>query len=36
MFLMGTIHRFPEQWLIASLIYPPRQRPEPELQVSLF
>lgn len=36
MFLMGTIHRFPEQWLIVSLIYPPRQRPEPELQESLF
>lgn len=29
MFLMGTgtIHRFPEQWLIISLFYPPRQRP---------
>jgi hypothetical protein len=26
MLLMGTIHRFPEQWLIVSLIYPPRQR----------
>ena len=24
MFLMGTVHRFPDQWLIASLIYPPR------------
>ena len=24
MFLMGTIHRFPDQWLIVSLIYPPR------------
>jgi hypothetical protein len=24
-FLMGTIHRFPDQWLIISLIYPPRQ-----------
>lgn len=36
MFLMGTIHRFPDQWLIVSLIYPPRQRPEPELQISLF
>jgi hypothetical protein len=23
-FLMGTIHRFPNQWLIVSLIYPPR------------
>jgi hypothetical protein len=25
--LMGTIHRFPDQWLIVSLIYPPRQLP---------
>jgi hypothetical protein len=25
MFLMGTIHRFPDQWLIVSLIYPPRE-----------
>ena len=25
MFLMGTIHRFPDQWLIVSLIYPPKQ-----------
>ncbi|WP_371431643.1 hypothetical protein [Novosphingobium sp.] len=23
-FLMGTIHRFPDQWLIISLIYPPK------------
>lgn len=23
-FLMGNIHRFPDQWLIVSLIYPPR------------
>lgn len=23
-FLMGTIHRFPDKWLIVSLIYPPR------------
>jgi hypothetical protein len=23
MFLMGTLHRFPDQWLIVSLIYPP-------------
>ena len=26
MFLMGTIHRFPDQWLIVSLIYPPKPR----------
>ena len=24
MFLMGTIHRFPKQWLIVSVLYPPR------------
>jgi hypothetical protein len=27
--LLGTIHRFPDQWLIVSLIYPPK-RSEPE------
>lgn len=26
-FLMGTIHRFPDKWLIVSLIYPPRAQP---------
>jgi hypothetical protein len=26
MFLMGTLHRFPEQWLIVSLIYPPKRQ----------
>lgn len=25
MFLMGNIHRFPDQWLIISLIYPPHR-----------
>lgn len=25
LFLMGTIHRFPDQWLIVSLLYPPKQ-----------
>ena len=25
-FLMGTIHRFPDKWLIVSLIYPPRKK----------
>ena len=35
-FLMGTIHRFPDQWLIVSLIYPPRRQPEPVVQPSLF
>jgi hypothetical protein len=24
-FLLGTIHRFPAQWLIVSVIYPPKQ-----------
>ena len=36
MFLMGTIHRFPDQWLIVSLIYPPRQQSEPVNQQSSF
>ncbi len=35
MFLMGTIHRFPDQWLIVSLIYPPRPPPELGRQLSL-
>jgi hypothetical protein len=25
LFLAGTIHRFPDQWLIVSVIYPPKQ-----------
>jgi hypothetical protein len=36
MFLMGTIHRFPDQWLIVSLIYPPKQQPGAPAQGSLF
>ena len=36
MFLMGTIHRFPDQCLIVSLIYPPKQPGEPSGQGSLF
>lgn len=36
MLLMGTIHRFPHQWLIISLIYPPKQPPEANQQISLF
>ncbi|MBI2313628.1 MAG: hypothetical protein HYU77_14100 [Betaproteobacteria bacterium] len=36
MFLMGTMHRFPDQWLIVSLIYPPKQQPEPQRQGSLL
>ncbi|SEH09366.1 hypothetical protein [Candidatus Venteria ishoeyi] len=36
MFLMGTIHRFPSQWLIISVIYPPKPPVEVEEQLSLF
>jgi hypothetical protein len=36
MFLMGTIHRFPNQWLIVSLIYPPKLPSEPQRQGLLF
>lgn len=36
MFLMGTIHRFPDQWLITSLIYPPKRQPSSEGQLSLL
>ncbi len=36
MFLMGNIHRFQDQWLIVSLIYPPKQRPVPSPQTALF
>ena len=36
MFLLGTIHRFPDQWLIVSLIYPPKQQTEYTDQKSLF
>lgn len=35
MFLMGTIHRFPDQWLIVSLIYPPRRRAGSPMQAEL-
>lgn len=36
MFLMGTIHRFPDQWLIVSLIYPPKRPNVPLPQPTLF
>ncbi len=36
MFLIGNIHRFQDQWLIVSLIYPPKQRPVPNPQTPLF
>jgi len=36
MFLMGTMHRFPDHWLIISLIYPPQPEPGFEAQGRLF
>lgn len=36
MLLMGTIHRFPGQWLIISLVYPPKRPREASQQISLF
>jgi hypothetical protein len=33
-FLMGNLHRFQEQWLIVSLIYPPRCQDPPGCFVS--
>lgn len=36
MFLMGNQHRFQDQWLIISLIYPPKHTPEEGIQTSLF
>lgn len=36
MFLMGNMHRFQDQWLIISLIYPPKQTPNPAVQQGLF
>lgn len=37
-FLLGTIHRFPHQWLLISLIYPPKPKPPIETpnQAELF
>lgn len=34
--LLGTIHRFPDQWLVVSVICPPRQLPEDQSQVPMF
>jgi len=34
-FLMGTIHRFPDQWLIVGLVYPPKQQQGGERQLDL-
>lgn len=33
--LMGTIHRFPDQWLIVGLVYPPRPAPGQAQQLGL-
>lgn len=35
-FLMGTIHRFPSQWLIIGVIYPPKQKPALVQQLALL
>lgn len=32
---MGTIHRFPDQWLIVGLAYPPKQKPVQNPQMGL-
>lgn len=36
MFLMGNQHRFQDQWLIISLVYPPKRKPVKVRQGSLF
>lgn len=36
LFLMGTIHRFPKQWLIVSVIYPPKRQAGEADQAQLF
>lgn len=33
--LMGTIHRFPDQWLIVGIVYPPRRPPKRVEQLGL-
>ncbi len=35
LFLLGTIHRFPDQWLIVAFYYPPKQEVSGELQLDL-
>ena len=35
LFLLGTIHRFPDQWLIVSLYYPPKQKINAPQQLAL-
>lgn len=34
--LLGTIHRFPDQWLAVSVIAPPKPQPEDQNQEALF
>jgi hypothetical protein len=36
MFLLGTIHRFPNQWLLISVIYPPKPPADSLNQAGLF
>lgn len=36
MFLMGNQHRFQDQWLIISLVYPPKRKPAENRQGALF
>ena len=35
LFLMGTIHRFPDQWLIVGIVYPPKPPPNRAEQLGL-
>ncbi len=35
LFLMGTMHRFPDSWLIVGLAYPPKQLPARDPQLGL-
>lgn len=35
-FLMGTVHRFPDTWLIVGLYYPPKATPESKSQGEFF
>jgi hypothetical protein len=36
MFIMGNLHRFQNQWIIVSLIYPPRRKKADAMQASLL
>ena len=36
MLLLGTMHRFPNQWLLVSVIYPPKPPAENPNQAGLF